>query len=513
MMKNMKFVYKLALVAMLGGSAMMTTGCEGILDVEPRQSIDADGALGSPEAMHAALNSVYARLRSTGNYGRDLLALADALADVGVTTNNSGRLIQENNNQPRAHFRQLMWQNSYYAINEANLIIDAIKEGVTGASAAQLSRWEGEAKFLRALYFFDLVKSYSYIPTFVYQAGVTDEGGIPMPLEGSITSEVAQGRISARASVDQVYAQIYKDLEESIQLLGTTSRGSIYGSSGAAHALLSRVSLYRGDYERTISESTTALASPVGAVLSGMAYVDGWRSEFNPESMFEVRFQIAAESIGVNESLQTTYTTLLDLTGSKNRQGGWGDFVPNATVRGFFGLAPLHLGGNEADNNNWDVTRNEDVRGHLYTTGNTVRNAGRQIESIKFASRSGFAYGDNVPVIRKSEMLLNRAEAHYFNNDAGAALADLNELKAARGLAAVDLSGEALLDEILLERFKEFAFEGHRFYDLKRHGRAIDKRSYLGASALVTPDDFRLLPPLPQREVDINTNLNQNRGY
>ncbi|MBS9524864.1 RagB/SusD family nutrient uptake outer membrane protein [Litoribacter alkaliphilus] len=507
----MKFVYRLALAAMLGGSAMMTTGCEGILDVDPRQSIDADGALSSPQAMNAAMNSVYARLRGVTNYGRDLLALSDALADVGVTTNNSGRLIQENNNQPRAHFN--LWQNSYYAINEANLILDALAQGVEGATANQISAWEGEAKFLRALYFFDLVRAYSYIPTYIYEPGLVDNGGIPMPLEGSITSEVAQNRFSPRTPVNEVYAQIYTDLEDAIRLLSAGGRGPTYASGSAAHALLSRVALYNGDYTKAIAEATAALESPVGTVMSGMGYVDGWRSEQNPESMFEVRFQIAAESIGVNESLQTTYTTLLDLTGSKNRQGGWGDFVPNATVRGFFGLSAVQIGDDPADNDDWDVTRNEDYRGYLYTTGNTVRNAGRQIESIKFASKSGFAYGDNVPVIRKSEMLLNRAEAYYFNNNPGAALADLNELKAARGLTAVDLSGEALFDEILLERFKEFAFEGHRFFDLKRHGRAIDKRSYLGANAFVPADDFRILPPFPQREVDINTNLNQNRGY
>lgn len=74
----------------------------------------------------------------------------------------------------------------------------------------------------------------------------------------------------------------------------------------------------------------------------------------------------------------------------------------------------------------------------------------------------------------------------------------------------VDLAGEALLEEILLERFKEFAFEGHRFFDLKRYGRPIVKTT---PNVRVDFDDFRILPPIPQREVDGNSNLNQNRGY
>jgi starch-binding outer membrane protein, SusD/RagB family len=509
-MKKMKFIYNYA-IALLLGVGVLATSCS--LDVEPRQSIDANGALNTPDGLEAALNSVYARLRAEANYGRDLLALADALADVGRTTSNSGRLIQENNNQPNAHFTAFLWQNSYFAINEANLILDQISRGVDGASNAQLARWEGEVKFLRALYYFDLVKAYAYMPTAVYQPGVTDEGGVPMPLEGSIASDIAFTRNSPRSTVAQNYDQIYADLNSAITLLTSSSRAGVqYASAGAAQALLSRVALYRGDWATAVSASTAALASSTGTVLGGEDYVEGWRSAIHPESMFEVRLQLAAEALGVNVSLQSSYTVLLNLV-NKNSQGGWGDFIPSPQVLGFFALSQVLIGEDAANNNNWTVTTNEDVRGQLYTTGNTVRGAGRQIECIKFISKNGFAYGDNIPVIRKSEMHLNRAEANFQLGNTADALAELNAFKGLRGLDPVELSGDALLEEILLERFKEFAFEGHRFFDLKRYGRNIDKTSYLGASNLLPFDDFKVLPPIPQREVDGNVNLNQNRGY
>jgi len=509
----MKFIYRVALAVMLGGSVAITS-CDGLLDVEPRQSIDADGALSTPQAVSAAINSVYARLRAESNYGRDLLALSDALADVGRTTNNSGRLIQENNNQPNAHFTNAMWQNSYFAINEANLLLEGIAGGVAGASANQLAMWEGEVKFLRALYYFDLVKTHAYIPTAIYQPGVTDEGGIPMPLQGSITSDIAFTRNSPRVTIDEVYTQIYLDLEQAIALMSPLPNRGVpqYASAGAAQALLSRVALYRGDWTRAVTESTNALASNVGTVQSGMDYVAGWRQPINPESMFEVRQNIVAEALGVNVSLQSTFTTLLNLE-NKNQQGGWGDFIPNQRVRDFFGLTIQFLGGAANNNNNYTVTRNNDVRGHLYESGNTVRNFGRTIESIKFISKNDFAFGDNIPVIRKSEMHLNRAEANYQLGNTGLALDELNAFKALRGLPAVQLTGAPLLEEILLERFKEFAFEGHRFFDLKRYGRNIDKTYLPGGGSIVTFDDFRILPSIPQREVDGNVNLNQNRGY
>ena len=502
----MKLINKAFLSLALTGS-LLVSSCDSLLQVDPRQSIDADGALNTPDAVDAALNSVYAKLRSARIYGRDLFAVADALADVGQTTSNSGRLIGENNNQPNAHFSAGLWQTSYAAINEANLILDGISK-VQGASAAQLARWEGEAKFLRGLYYFNLVRVYSYIPTAIYEQGVIDQGGIPVETEGVITSGIALSRQTPRSTILDVYAQIYKDLEDAKRLL-TTGRGVQYGSAAAASALLSRVALYRGDWAKVVSESTTALASNVGTVLSGAAYVNGWRAPVNPESMFEVRFALAEESIGVNESLQSTYTALLNLT-NKNAQGGWGDFIPNASVRALFGLSALQIGTPATDNNNWDVNRNADVRAQLFTTGNTVRGAGRQIENTKFMSKSGFAYADNVPVIRKSEMHLNRAEANYQLKNETAALTELNAFKALRGLPAVTLSGNALLNEILLERLKEFVGEGHRFFDLKRYGRAIVKTI---PAVNVAFDDFRILPPIPQREVDGNPNLKQNKGY
>jgi hypothetical protein len=502
----MKLINKALLSLALTGS-LLVSSCDSLLQVDPRQSIDANGALNTPDAMNAALNSVYSKLRSARIYGRDLFAVSDALADLGQTTSNSGRLIGENNNQPGAHFGT--WQTAYFAINEANLILDGLSK-VEGASAAQLARWEGEAKFLRGLYYFDLVKVYSYIPTAIFEPGVIGQGGIPVVTEGVITSGAALSRQTPRSTILEVYAQIYKDLEDAKRLLGTgTGRGVQYGSGPAASALLSRVALYRGDWAKVVAESTAALSSGVGTVLSGAAYVNGWRAPVNPESMFEVRFALAEESIGVNESLQSTYTALLNLT-NKNAQGGWGDFIPNATVRGLFGLAPLQLGTPATDNNNWDVTRNADVRAQLFTTGNTVRGAGRQIENTKFMSKSGFAYADNVPVIRKSEMHLNRAEANYRLNNESAALTELNAFKALRGLPAVTLSGTALLEEILLERMKEFIGEGQRFFDLKRNGRGIVKTT---PAVNLAFDDFRILPPIPQREVDGNPNIKQNRGY
>lgn len=479
--------------------ALVLASCEDTLQVDPRQSIDAEFALSTPEGMNAAINSVYARLRALNSYGRDLLAVAEALADNAQVTGNSGRLINENNNVVLAHLNN--WQNSYLAINEANLILDAIPNVSPAPTDAVRDRWIGQAKFLRALYYFDLVRTYAYDPGVAIAS--QDRGGVPINTTGIKTATEALNFLPSRASVADVYALIYADLNDAATLLPNTGAPQ-YATSAAARALLSRVALYNRDYSLVVSEATAALASPVGTVASGTAYVNGWRAAIHPESMFEVRFAVAAESIGVNESLQSSYTTILNLT-SPTSIGGWGDLVPRANVLGLLGITTTGSGPTLA------MTVGADIRGNQYMVG-VGRGAGRLVECVKFASKVGFAYGDNVPVIRKSEMLLNRAEAYATPgspvlNEANA-LTDVNTLRAARGLPAVTLSGSDLYEEILLQRRLEFAFEGHRWFDLKRLGRSVVK-----GSAVLDYTDFKILPRIPLRETDGNPNLQQNFGY
>jgi len=479
--------------------ALVLASCEDTLQVDPRQSIDAENALNTPEGLNAAINSVYARLRSTASYGRDLLVVAEALADNAQVTSNSGRLIGENNNLPLSHF--VNWQNSYLAINEANLIIDGIPNVSPAPTDATRDRWIGQAKFLRALYMFDLARAYAYDPGVAVAS--QDRGGVPINTTGIKTATEALTFLPARAPIAQVYTQIYTDLNDAATLLPNTG-GPAFATSGAASALLSRVALYNKDYATAVSAANTALASPVGAVLSGAAYVNGWRAAIHPESMFEVRFAVAAESIGVNESLQSSYTTILNLT-SPTSIGGWGDLVPRADVRALLGITTTGSGATLT------MTVGDDIRGNQYMVG-VGRGAGKLVECVKFAGKAGFAYGDNVPVIRKSEMLLNRAEARATPGsavlDEVAALADLNTLRVARGLTPVALTGTDLYEEILLQRRLEFAFEGHRWFDLKRLGRNVVK-----GAVVLEYTDFKILPRIPLRETDGNPNLVQNFGY
>ncbi|HWL00563.1 MAG TPA: RagB/SusD family nutrient uptake outer membrane protein, partial [Parapedobacter sp.] len=130
-------------------------------------------------------------------------------------------------------------------------------------------------------------------------------------------------------------------------------------------------------------------------------------------------------------------------------------------------------------------------------------------EITKFLSRSAINH-DNVPVIRVAEVYLNRAEAYAKSGMDELARQDVNRIRERAGLDAVSetLSGQALIDEIALQRRLELAFEGHRFFDLKRQGMGVTK-----PIGNVRFDEYRILAPIPYTEVQRNENLKQNFGF
>lgn len=467
---------------------LLSTSCENMLEVKPRQSIDSATALTTSDAVSGAINGIYDRLQSTNLYGRDFVAIPEALSDNGRATNKSGRLNAEFNNQAGAHF--INWATSYVAINQVNLIIDALPT-VTDMTQATRDAAEGECKFLRALLYFDLMRAYAYEPG--ADVPQYNRGGVPLMLTGVI--EPSQITYPERATVQAVYDQMYKDLNDAIAKIPATRRNIVYASKGAAQALFSRVALYNKDYATAVQQATDAMGAGVGRFVDNAGYVQAWRVAQHPESMFEVIYT-TPENIGVNTSLQTTYTTLVEL-GNRARTGGFGDLVPTASL-----LSAL-----ESEK---DGTRILDIRRQLYELGTAGRGTA-EIECTKFFGKNGAVNLDNVPVIRFSELYFNRAEANYMLGNEADALKDLNTVRTRAGLpekTAEELSGQALLDEILKQKRLEFAFEGHRWFDLKRRGQDIVK------SPLTIPfTDFRILAQIPTGEINNNPKLRQNFGY
>lgn len=476
--KNISSIWIKSLVFL--GFCIVFSSCEKILELNPKQSIDFSAALDSEDGIESTLISVCSRLQNYQHYGRDMLALTEALSDNAVHTGNSSHLTNEAVNNRGSHIN--IWQNCYYSINEINLILEALDSSGGEYAEDWSSDIYGQAYFLRALLYHNLAKSYAYDPT-----AIIDErnlGGVPLML--TAVNDLSKIGELKRASIQETYKQIYEDLEASIGSFSGSSEHGLYpykGSSYAAKALFSRVALYNGDWEKVVEMVNDALSDKKSVFSTTVNYVDDWKQETHPESIFELKFN-ESENIGSDRSLRATYTSRAFYDSE------------NFSIQAVIAVNP----------DLYSLFNEEDVRKGVYRKG--VGNNQSYWEVYKFISKNGVMNLDNVPVLRESELYLNRAEAYYHLNQLENSADDVNIIRNRAGLDDYDDLSASLLDEVMLQRRLEMAFEGHRWFDLKRRGQDVIKNS-----GNLTFDDYRLLAPIPDREIKIDGDLKQNYNY
>ncbi len=429
--------------------AAALAACDSPLDTDPTASIDEGTALSTPRGIELGLNGAYRSLTGGSLYGVNEMVYPDLYADnLDFTgTFQTDREVALRNISSTNGSVLGTWQTSYNGINRANNLLDAIPNvSAMSATAAAVAR--GEALFIRALHYTILNRYF---------------GGVPLVL--TPTRGISDASLVARATTAEVWTQVETDLEEARGLL-PTGRVNGRATQAAADALLARVYLESGKYTQARDKATSVIAN------SAFALNANYRSNFtlknSPESIFELQYS----------------------TNDANSQAFW--YFPQA-LGGRLGYAPtLNLF-------------------NAYPAGDTRRDASIALQGTQRYGHKYFRIAngdDNVIVLRLAEMYLIRAEANArLNAAADVVRGDLNILRARASLAAlgtdVDTQSE-LFDAILLERRLEMAMEGHRFFDLRRLGRA---------EAVLQLAPAKLLWPIPQGERDVNENLVQNPGY
>lgn len=453
------------------GVALATSACSDLLDETPTEAVPPEVVGGDAEALESVLNSAYQRLQSQGQGGQvywsEMLIVPEVLADNARASSPPNQLQGQAVNQVGSHIGQ--WGERYEAINEANFVISRAPD-LPEASDAVKARLEGEARFLRALNYFDLARIYAYEPG--REVGDWNQGVV---LRTEPTEGFGDADFRERASVAETYQQIETDLMQSIELLSQAGRSDAYFANlAAAQALLGRVHLYWENWDQAVSYSSDALGNTSARLATEDEYPGIFQTQPNPESLFEyplTQFNQFFANYCMSCYLRPDRffsiwpsQELIDLYGAGDVRSGW------------FGV--------------------ED--GVTYV-------ANKWTESVDL-------YMDNIPILRYSEVLLNRAEAYAELGQEELARQDLDALRAERGLGPVVASGQELIDAILEERRRELAFEGHRWFDLKRRGMDIPKPASTGLGPLPY-SDFRLLAPLPNNEVQGDELLDQNPGY
>lgn len=464
-MLKLKYIFSLVLLCILS----ILSSCSKLLETQPRQSVDANLAIQDITGLRALLLSAYDGLQGSGYYGQRMMIAPDIMADnVRLTNANSNRYFQERVNTIGTLVAGV-W-SSYSTINSLNYFLSGIDGSNT--NDAEKRQLKGEALFLRSLIYFDMARIYCYEPT-----KTVKDWNLGVVLRTTPTKVADDADLRQRATILETYQQIEKDLRESIDLLSATSTRQ-RATKGAAQMLLARLYLYWERWNDAIRLSTDALASTQARLVAGADYANSFRISPNPEALFELNYVQATESLGSNESMQSL-TTLVT--------GSWGDVVPT--------------------NELFDLYEANDIRRAMYLP---LTKQGERVNFIQKFTGSRGPWTDNIPVMRFSELLLIRAEAYAETGQTALALADLNRIRQRSGASVVEASSTQLIDAIFRERRLELAFEGHRWFDLKRKGRDITKA---GLSATVPYTDVRLIGPLPIGEIQLNRNLRQNPGY
>ena len=450
-MKNIK--YKYIILALSG--FFLVTSCDRDLDINPAQSITTDQAISTPENINNILVGTYAITGRADLFGGDTQVYADLLGnskyvDWYGTYAALRHMYTKNIVSDNVYVRDT-WAYAYKAIYQTNVILDNLNV-VTDANDKK--RIEGEAKFLRALNYFELVRYFGK----QYEVGKNNtQLGVPLVLK---TTSDFNGDLSvARNTVEEVYTQVIKDLTDAIAILPVEN--SYYADVYSAKALLSRVYLQKGDYKNARDMANDVIEN------SGRSLMTNYKDAFNSsENTNEDLFAMQVTSQSGENDLITFYADEI--------HGGRGGDI--ALTEDFL-----------------DIFDSDDVRGSFY-----YYNVYDDILTSKYTNQFG-----NVHVIRLAEMYLIRAESNFrLGTVIGAnPLDDINEIRdRAKAPTLISLA----LEDILLERRKELAFEGFLLHDIKRTQGTVGSLNW---------NDSKLVFPIPLREMQVNSKLVQNPGY
>src|SRR5690606_9611252 len=446
--------------------------------------------------VRSAVNAVYANLQTIGTYSRNYYFIMDNMAhenEGNPQLEANKRLFLDFSFDASSELVNQFWDSSYRGINKANFVINNEEKInlIPNALMSQASKnkYIGEAKFLRGLYYFNLVTLY---------------GGVPLI---TTVSESREG--FPRNTVEEVYAQIISDLTDASQtLLPKTTEEKGRATRGAAYALLGKVQLYRGKY----SEAMAAFDKIYGVYELTDNYFDNFmeETEHNSETIFGVEFDDdmgnnafwnnAVSGEGPNEaSLRGQSYGFVDWFNCYPSDHLLDEFEPNDPryKASFYEVGDAYAGG--------ELTITEISLGR--------RAVWRKYQNYYKDANEDLQSGINFGIIRFADVLLMMAEAANEVVDQNTAIDYINEVRdrVDMPLLSYGLSKEEVFDAIVHERMVELAGEQVRFADLKRWGMAAEVLSQFGFRSGVHD-----LLPIPEAEINSNSALSQedqNPGY
>jgi hypothetical protein len=500
--------------SLLAASLLTFTGCEKDLDQTPISTGSAVTFYRSADDFSQAMLAVYNALR---DYPDRQLTLSETRSDniYGVSTqgirtwepiNNFSTTIASN------EYPAGTWSSDYAGIYRANILLDQLAQNGDVLPAAIRTRYEGEAKFLRAFFYLDLVRYFGPVPL------------LDHALEPQVAATVN------RSPVADVYALIVSDLTTAIANLPATYTGSDVGraTSGAAKGILARVYLTRSgptygidgpgldskEYGKALTLLNEIIASGTYQFLTGTgayANIFSYTNENNKEVLFDVEYISGGAGQGAS------YPSILVANNYFNSIGVGTSFGPGDELRA-------------ASNNLLNTYATGDLRkafslqvGYTTTTAPITTEPRAAFKKYINGTLRGTSRTDwpiNFIVLRYTDVLMMKAECILKGGGGSQAEADaiMTQVRNRAGITGT-VTGTTY-DQLLEERRREFVGEGLRWHDLVRSGNALTIMN-----AWIAQDDVNkrirkpitandLLYPVPQAELAASSYLyQQNPGY
>ncbi|MET4139207.1 RagB/SusD family nutrient uptake outer membrane protein [Pedobacter sp. UYP1] len=487
--------YKILTIAMCGSIGLLCSCKKSFLDKQPISQGTAGTYYKTASDAEGGLVGVYQQAFLTNQYWVwDYITNGDARADNcyagGDNPDNFAidnfQLTPQNGNATRN------WQNLYQDIYAANIVLDYVPK--IAAEQFKDNRQQeilGEAKFVRALDYFQLVTTYSDVPL--------------------ILSTVDFPAKPSRNAATEVYAQIEKDLIDAETALPLTAASVGHATKGSAQALLAKVYAQEGKYQQSLDYSNKVINSGKYALVPNFATLfDGTKN--TSESIFEIQHSSASGFTSYNVSL----------------------FLP--AKFGTYSFNKFNLPTNDLVNLYKSQNDNIRLNSSVYqaTIGADGLAAGDPIPTPYTAAYGTIPflykwktnisqYGggtDNTILLRLADIILLKAEALNQLGQTGAAIPLVNQIRARVSLAPITVtSKDDVALAILNERRMELAFEGNRWNDLLRFGKqyTIDLMNKQvgpdGKPLNYNVSQTKLLFPVPFNEIQLDGNLTQNPGY
>jgi hypothetical protein len=511
---------------LLGFTAFASLSCEEFLKEEPEAFLSEDQYYKTQADAINAVNAVYFFLNSGGssvqtpyntlfNTGMNM-ASDDEDPGPGATNPDVRSLSVQAHSSTNLRIYEL-WQQHYAAIKKANVVLEKIP--AIDFDNALKARLLGETKFLRALFYFNLVRLY---------------GDIPLILEYQKFVNASDYAIAKSSSAD-IYKQIEKDLNEAAAVLPASYGSPDVGraTAGAAKALLAKVYLTEASlplkvsarYQDAVTKAEEALSSADGGKGTyGYDLVSNYGEVFlpafknNKEHIFSAQFKSNSLAQGNNENPRAI------LSGIPGLSGNYAHMVRYYTEGNdkFFSIYKLYKSGDKRRDVTFVRNFTSPTNGKKY--GLSIANAAVPNDSTPFWHK----YWDpnstavtnqsaaNVPIIRYAELLLIHAEAeNEANGPTVKAYKSLNKVRTRAGLPnlTAGLSKDQFRDSVYLDRRLELTYEYQRWFDLIRqrdaayNGTFVKNLHKVGKTNAAPKHAFY---PIPQSEIDNNALLKQN---